>query len=260
MKPITSMDQYNYPSKGRCLYCFGGEGTKLTNEHIIPFALNGTIIALAAVCDQCQKLTHGFEQTAINADFYEPRIYLDFRRRKKKTEKLLPLAGPTGLVYGTGPEGFTVQLGRSNYPPILKFPIFERAGLLEGVERSGTLGSIRLGVVHVGNNNFQGSASTRTPMNFAASSLLLAKIAHSFAVSELGLDCYNSQGIRDLILGRRQDTMNFVGSNPKLTKKLTNRKLHGLYWREEGGYVSVLVHLFASLGVPPYEVVVGQKS
>jgi hypothetical protein len=68
--------------------------------------------------------------------------------------------------------------------------------------------------------------------------------------------------MRDLLAGRRDDVYNFFGNTAR-PEKLTNKHLHGLYLREKDGWLTVLVHLFASAhgavgDARPYEIVVGK--
>jgi hypothetical protein len=84
----------------------------------------------------------------------------------------------------------------------------------------------------------------------------IAKMAYCFAVCEIGLEGFDGTAIRDLIKGRRHDFCNFVGAC-STHEHLTDRYFHNLYLRNRPKYKTVLVHLFASFGIPPYEVVIG---
>lgn len=46
----------------QCIYCNkNGHDNKLTDEHIIPFCLNGNIVLKTASCTDCQKIINGIE-------------------------------------------------------------------------------------------------------------------------------------------------------------------------------------------------------
>jgi hypothetical protein len=72
-----------------------------------------------------------------------------------------------------------------------------------------------------------------------------------------GLDYFDGAEIRDLILGKRSDTFNFVGG-PLVREDAQPAKLHHLSFRRHKGLLTVVVHLFASFYLKPYEIVVGK--
>jgi hypothetical protein len=88
---------------------------------------------------------------------------------------------------------------------------------------------------------------------------MIAKIAYCYAMAEN--KSFDETQIRDLLLGKRSDVYNFVGSVEK-AEHLSSRHLHALYFRRRGEWLTVLVHLFASCSTEekafPYEVVVGK--
>jgi hypothetical protein len=88
-------------------------------------------------------------------------------------------------------------------------------------------------------------------------SLTLAKIAYTYAVAERGLNGFDGDEIRALLRGERDDVYNFVGGLSR-PEHFANRHLHALYIRERGDVLTVVVHLFASCKMMPYEVVVGK--
>ena len=72
------------------------------------------------------------------------------------------------------------------------------------------------------------------------------------------MNAFDGDEIRSLLRGERDDTYNFVGG-VSVSEKLNNRFLHNLYIRYRGELVTVIVHLFASCKMIPYEVVVGER-
>jgi hypothetical protein len=48
------------PGIGRCIYC-DASGVALSDEHVIPFALNGNLVIEDASCEDCRKLTSANE-------------------------------------------------------------------------------------------------------------------------------------------------------------------------------------------------------
>lgn len=261
MKPVTTMPIKNYASIGRCFFCLNEYGSSdLTDEHIIPRALNGSFILKKGVCVECARYGNKtFEQPALNADFLVPRLMLELRRRSK-SEKKLPLVALGNHPEDTSAEAFKIELQAAMYPPLVTLIMIPVAGLLAGVERSGDLKTMQTMTYRIPRNlggELFSSVSTRHMHFHTAFALTLAKIAYCYAVGELGLGGFDGANIRDLIMGRRDDTYNFIGgqSKPEFFREDT---LHGLYIRTRGAFVTVVVHLFASCKMKPYEVVVGK--
>ncbi|RYY76987.1 MAG: HNH endonuclease [Gammaproteobacteria bacterium] len=258
MKHTTKMRSYNYPSSGICIYClkeFSPE--ELTKEHIIPSALNGTLILLKAACDPCRDHTNkGFENAALQADFLVPRLLLELKRNHKKVIKKLPLADAETF---DGERLLQIQLELSQYPPIVHFFVFPPPGILTKVERSGSLEALQFSIVcfpNVAQYKYQ-NVEVRHKTDFTAFALTLAKIGYCFAVAELGLSGFEGDGIRDLINNKRSDTFNFVGG-PLTKSRAPDNQLHVLLLQQRGDYCTVIIHLFASFTAQTYEVVVGK--
>ncbi|PDS69211.1 hypothetical protein CO651_24565 [Rhizobium phaseoli] len=249
----------NYPSSGECVFCLEKLSPEcLTDEHIIPLALNGSYVLKRAACVDCARYCNRrFEQPALNADFLVPRLMLDLRRRRK-TPKKLPLLG----LGAEGSNDFLwVEAQAALYPPIITLLAFQPAGLLTAVDRGGSLTNFRIqdyllprGLGALEFSNF----TTRHPHEHTAFSLSLAKMAYCFAVGELGVTGFEGADIRDLLFGRREDTYNFVGGIAQ-KEHLSGANLHGLYIRRRGDFVTAVVHLFASCGMEAYEIVVGRQ-
>lgn len=261
MKPSLAVKQRSYdpPDRAVCIYCLEAvDESALTKEHIIPRALQGELVIQRAVCEPCRaEGNKRYENPALQSDLMVPRLLLDLRRRHKDKKKEIPLVCLDDSVYSTDDSEFNIRLEIESYPRLFNLMEIEPAGLLMGVERGGVINSLRLGFYNLGGSNYATPITTRHRMDHTAFSLTLAKIAYCFTCAERGLDGLTN--IRDLLNGKRSDTYNFVGS--ALCKEfLTNRYLHNLYFRERGEYLTVLVHIFASCGATPYEIVVGKLS
>jgi hypothetical protein len=259
MLPSLHMPPADYPGFGHCIYCLEPFGpADLTDEHIVPLYLNGTHIIRKAACEPCRKRTNeAYEQTASNADFLVPRLLLELRRRKKSKPKTLPLVAMGDCIDGGGT--FDVELTAAQYPPIIRMMILQPPGILCGIERDGSLTTVRPQFYHFGGRPegaFFSNITTRELVDHTSVALTLAKIAYCHAVAQRGLGSFDGTGILDLLQGRREDTYNFVGSADG-SEHLAARHLHGLYLRQRGRHLTALVHLFASCKMRPYEIVVG---
>jgi hypothetical protein len=93
---------------------------------------------------------------------------------------------------------------------------------------------------------------------------MLAKIAHSYAVAELGLPSFTPL-LNDFILGQKEFDGNYlVGGILQDLPPSDPTILHELKWRWEdtasGRFLLVGVRLFSCLGGPQYLVVAGKSS
>jgi hypothetical protein len=92
---------------------------------------------------------------------------------------------------------------------------------------------------------------------------MVAKIAHSFAVADLGLTRFRHR-LPPLILGREDQTSDtlpyLIGGHPeKLQDEPCAHVLHRERWEINGvGYFTVRVRLFAAMNMPNYMVFVGE--
>jgi hypothetical protein len=88
---------------------------------------------------------------------------------------------------------------------------------------------------------------------------MMAKIAHAFAVAEVGLDGF-TPALQPTILGEQENPFQFVGCLEQAEPPKQNwlHDLSLLCWEDKGRrYLVVKMRLLANLGAPEYHVVVG---
>jgi len=244
---------------GRCLYCLAtaGSGVPLTEEHLIPRALGGRLTLPDAVCEPCRRITGRLEQATLDREFAVPKTLLALKRRRARGN------GPSRMppVVLAGDDAEPVALSADTFPRGFSLPAFEPAGLPAGLARSDTPPRID----HVDCRLDLGTPTRRTvaaarpladPHAYAYS---IAKWAYALAVAERGLHCCDTQPMRDLMLGRRNDVFAFVG-NPLPREAASREWLHDAFIRENDENLTVTLALFASAGMTPYEVVIGPRT
>jgi len=256
-RPSTEMRRARLAPLGRCMYCLaaGGPGVVLTEEHLVPRALGGRLTLRDAACEPCRRLTGRREQMTLDREFAVPRTLLALKRRRARAK------GPARLpaVALEGDAHAPVTLPVDAFPRTFALPAFERAGLLAGVDRA-TLPSrvdfiaCTLALGPVARRSVAAPPLLPDPAAFAHA---IAKWAYALAVAELGLDCCDTQAMRDLMLGRRDDAFAFVGSTPDRTPPARDW-LHDVAFHEVDGWLVATLALFASAGMAPYEVVIGR--
>lgn len=260
------MAKKDYEGNGTCIYCLQGfEKNFLTNEHIIPYALNGELQLLRAVCKTCQKITGIYEQAALNADLLVPRLLLQFKRRDKKKIKLLPRVSLSDTSFKDPINAsFDVQLPSDEYAQLISLPLFPRANILNGCRSAdSTLTEISYFFSRLGGGPNGKRIPRMTTKHLAkphAYATTVAKIAYCYAVAEIGTHGFDGKEIRELLLSKRDDCFNFVGNPDREgTNASPSTPLHQLTLSKEHGNVVAKVNLFASACAPTYEVYLGPE-
>ena len=236
-----------YLTEGRCIYCGNQDDPgSLTREHVIPEGLGGGLLFLKASCKKCEKVTGQFEQECLRTNFSVYRTIAKFPSSRP------PLKTPRGLC----------------------LPRLPRPGLLVGRPPGADL--ICDGAM-IWSGFTPGEAPERGPFafNFVAFIRMLAKIAHGYAVGELGMDSF-SHMLPDVILWKRPElAQTLVGLSDHPYARLPDNQFvapqviesdpmyaaHETYFkvltRETDYLVLIGVRLFAAHGAPFYECIAG---
>jgi hypothetical protein len=260
---------HRYQRVGECIYCRAteftpGSGLPLSEEHIVTEGLGARLILPEASCKRCADSTKKFEETVLKRQLWTSRRHLKIRgKKRKRTED-----GGFPLVAFVDGREVTFHLPLKEYPSILLLPRFLPPGVLLGrpIERSGLCGMWALQL------NSYDHATLRKIKEFASPSIdtihfsqLLAKIAHGFAVSQIGLDGFTPL-LTDFI--RREfardeeysDFYNLIGGDPN--DYVADDALHliGGHFYEKVGrtYFVIDIRLFANLGAPVFMATVGE--
>ena len=115
---------FRYDGVGYCIYCgmFGSPDNKLTEEHVIPSGLAGTLVLPEASCERCNKLTTFFEERCLRGNLNPFRSVYGARgkRRKKKRPTALPVSFNDGAV--------SEDVSLSEYPVFVAMPKLDPPG------------------------------------------------------------------------------------------------------------------------------------
>jgi hypothetical protein len=222
-----------------------------------------------ASCKRCSDITSELERSILRGELQHLRAKLRLRtRRPQETIRTYPLT----IITDAGAE--EIQVPIEEVPIVLPAPIFLPPAFLDsrdytsGIQVVGARGikwgpdPEEVGKLHKAK---QVSISVQTrPAEFAR---MLAKIAYSYSVAELGRAAFNAVFVVPAILGGRGDVGRWVGSGPD-SLRIPTGALHylqldivlnsGLAANE----VLAIVHikLFAESPTPVYSVVVGTIS
>ena len=265
----------NHPTKSYtpahiCIYC--GSTERLSDEHIIPYGLGGRWVLPMASCARCASVTGAFEGTCLRTMFGPLRMYYDFpTRRRGARPKTLPLK----VKRRTGEDWTLVEVEQEAYPFLILFPHYTLPDAISGLtsERRDSAtksfwirgASFRYGLfVHLEElartlavAEIMPNAKFQTH-EFA---LLLAKIAHAYAVAELGVNAFHAFLPAMILKTDTSNSVKYVGGLPKAEP--TSRNLHEISFDSkvcaEPDIIAVRIRLLASLEAPTYYVAVGRS-
>lgn len=249
-----------YAAVGECIYCSAQDG--LSDEHIIPFGLGGNLVLPEATCRSCADVTSLIERKVLRGFMYGARIVGDFPtyRKKKRPKTVL-----TKLIHADD-STTEYELPVEAAPGFLILPTFARATILDG--RPATKGVLIKGqeTIHFGAAvdevvKKHGARGIEFTSDIEATEFaqMLAKIAYSHVVAELGLFPRDETPLLRLIAGQADDGGSWIGSHTYTLNIEKQRPQHALAitsCANSQGAQGLLAHikLFASAGATGYEV------
>ena len=248
------------PPINRCIYC-GTSAPPLTDEHIIPEGIGGKMILSRASCKTCARETCRFETIVQQHMMWPLRrlVGLSSPKRKPKPQIRIPSAiGREGPVHTQWREMNPDEAGLKAVIPTCR----HIAGLLTGAPKEAPpqVGFITAAVrEHARGWDELGNVILA---DFDAYFRMLAKIAHAQTVADAGLEAFEPF-LNDFILGREELSSRYIGAAINNEPLLAQPYLH---WAKMSqgfggildGLLIVRVHLFASLGLPAYDIVTGR--
>lgn len=261
LNDFTDFADKQYDSVGYCIYC--GSMNKLSDEHIIPYGLSGTVVLPKSTCKECAEITGKQELEVLRKYMQQVRAYLPTKSRSK--HKMAPSEYELGVMRGEVEE--LEQFPLNEYPIKLPFPLFSPPAFLNSYEYTN---GIRMeGMVHV---SFGGPKAVEIisklgatgisqtydlkPVSFAR---VIAKIAYALAFAEGILDKINGNPlVLPAILGETDDIGCWVGTftDPMC---VFDSQLHRIriYGDHQKGLLMGDVQLFSNFYTPRYEVIIG---
>ena len=248
-----------YKSKSMCIYC-GESDVKLTNEHIVPYALGGCHVIREASCEKCADITKLFEQRVARDIWGDARIAFDAPSRRKKQRK--------SYIWMSDPDDIRKRrkVPSSEYPGALIFYKMRRAGLLEGLPETVDI-SNRWQLVAITDDKrtkdfeakYPGKLTVRFrnfPFEFGQ---LLAKIGYGQVLTTLDPGDFRRVCL-PYIMGTRKNVSYIVGGSFEDVKPEPD---HGYnlstvgFGNHQSIMLVALIRLYANTHSPQYHVVVG---
>lgn len=227
---------------------------KLTDEHIVPFALEGIWLLPKSSCATCSAETSKFERICCRQFYGSFRTRENLRSRRKHPERVVAMRAYE-------PMEIPRQCAISTFP-ILRF--HDQPGMLQvpSIEKDNWADILTLEVKNAPPERpLPPGISFGQSFDLDAFARMMAKIAHGFAVAVFGRDGFTSI-LNDRILGSQQNFPVVMGRSyaaPRADSVAT-----ALNWsvfdRDSQSILAITIHIFPGMGQPPIDVVVGSLS
>lgn len=264
------------PSPGRCIYC-NASGVKLTDEHVIPYALAAnTLILDQSCCVPCQRLIQPYEQEVLKKQLGLFRAQIEAPTRNKRdrpksarfrfvevNDAAQPIRdlGHRDIPIAQAPLIFNLW---SSPPPRLlreaSRSIDERGRPWTYCERDIAERLCRSVAEEEGAGHVAMELGKVNRLHYLRA---LAKTAHAYAAAELGLDAFEPI-LPDLILNKSDDVVQFVGDSfvegpfdlhPAHTLQMSIGEVPD---GPAKGYLVARIQLYPLLNSPAHLIIVGR--
>ncbi len=243
---------------GECIYCRTKQGP-FGDEHLIARGLNGPWVLNEASCkERCEKITSAFEGHVLGPVLRGARAGLKMRMGDRPTT--LPLL----IDRGDG-DFVEVQVPIEDYPAVVQFPEYLPPAYLDtrpytsGIDLCGERTIQVAGPRPEDVGRRLGAKGMRWTTEFKRTTFprLIAKVAYTFLVADVGLDSIETSYVVPAILEEADDIGRWVGCD-EMHYITDLRYLHGVMQKIVNDEVFMRVRLFACYGAPEYVVVVGR--
>lgn len=250
---------------GQCIYC-GESARPLSDEHVVPHALNGEWVLEDASCEACSRITSRFELDVCRAFLPYARAWYRLRTRRKHPSSF-PL-----VVVRDGKEE-TISLTPEEYGAVLVVPHLRMPAYLDQRPSDKYIRIIDAFMARIGGlevdeiNRRYGATEVHFSITHKPGDLVrfLAKVAYGVAaaravehgglaeVARLRAASY----VLPLILGHDDDADMWVGATPPEQGPETHEIVR-VQLQEISGDIVARIRLFGGVVAPTYVVVIGR--
>lgn len=251
-----------FPAKGVCIYC-NDTTSRLTDEHIVPYALGGQHVLRQASCLRCADTTKKFEQRVARGLWGDARASFGApTRRKKERPKIIEMRDPDI-------PSRTLSVPAGEYPGGFVFYRMPKAGLLQGLPENLNLSSAwTMSMVDDDSrrkaflDKHPGKLTLKfrhVPDDFAR---MLAKIGYCHVLSLLDPDDFHPICL-PYIRGEQLNLSFIVGGSAEqdAPEKAIGYRLDTVgFGSSQRLMILAQVRLYANMHTPTYHVVVGEAA
>ncbi len=258
---LVNMAAIRSPVASACIYC--NSTMQLSKEHVVPFALGGTLVIFNGSCEACREITQKFENASLNqGSMREARYVSDIQSRTKHASAKKKVA--VSLIRN-GVE-FVENFATEDLPILLSLPCFSSPAIFDSrpdtrIELAGwatlSFGPDLQGFLKdAGVTEMRSEETKKSPVAFAQ---MIAKIAYGFAWCHGILELLEeSPELVKAFMTNPNELGRFVG-----TKAPPFRQFPGFDFRIEYQYEPALrivyaeIQVFPDAATPTYIVVIG---
>ncbi len=250
---------------GACIYCGATEG-RLTEEHIIPKGLGGTLVLPQASCDACAATTSLFEMRVLRGFLDRGRQAMGIKGRKAHKRAVPDTLTQTFIQ----PDESTVEreVPWNEGIKVMHLPVFVLPAFLDPRKPMDPhiqkLEIMALDTLHFGMGQgelvreYQAQGvQFEDRLDVWAFVRLLAKIAHGYHVAIHGMFPLQESPLVPIVLGQRSDALNWIGNTLEDPLPSGGSALHLIQHlpleADDGGRgTAVRIKLFATDPTPTY--------
>lgn len=250
---------------GACIYCGTTKG-RLTDEHVVPKGLGGTLVLPQASCDDCARLTSQFEMRVLRGFLDRGRRAMGIKGRKGHKRPAVDTLTQTFIRADESTVDHDVPW--DDGVKVMHLPVFVLPAFLDP-RRAMDPAVSQLEITAVDTLHFdlrQGEVVREyqaqgirfeDQMDLWAFVKMLAKIAHSYHVAVHGVFPLEQSPLVPIIRGQSSDALNWVGTTLTDTLPSGGLALHLLHHAalesDDGSQASaVRIKLFAHGPTPTY--------
>ena len=255
-----------YDPVGRCIYCgattYAPDSARLlATEHIIPEALSGTRELPQASCRRCERAINPWETKLLLGMLLGSRTHLGLQTKRPKDRP-----GALPLFDTSVTPNRKMMVAIADYPINVLMTAYDTPSALSGAPFDRPEEAVWCHFLTRIDHALL--ARKYGLMGFATSSLdtlalcvTLAKIAHAYAVAELGLDSFIPTLPHFIMNGKHHGARRYyIGGI--IAQIPPSSMLHEVAFEDahtNSDWHVVRLRLLASIGAPVYRVVAGQK-
>ncbi len=263
--------EQKYTDIGKCIYC-NKTDLPLTDEHVIPLSLAGTMVLKNASCEECRKITSKYERNPIHENWIEARACLDYPSRRSK---LKDMTFSMDVVLKDETETI-LQLNKDETLGITLFPEFPLPAFFGNADYKYGAVWIALRTIGFGKVDLKEFSDKHDIKQIIGSTkykgnhfeIMITRIAYCAVVAYLGPNALSKNFVLPTILGEIDDVGYWLGCDyegnvvPHMGKvQASNVMGLGLLSRADGTKcLMVSIKFFAASDAPEYIVVVGEPT
>lgn len=261
----SHMEPHSFEAVGTCIYCLATD-VRLSTEHIVPEGIGGMYKLPAASCGPCAALTSALEGRVISRIYGDARAHFGTRRKRNKK-----FAGKFNVRRRANGRDETVVVSLSDHPGAITTVNFKNTpGILrhQPLMETDDWGNADIAVWFTPSaianiEKIGGMVTVTNGLPLSDFARFLAKIAHAYTAAVVGMESFRPFLSNAIVSDNPKHLPHYIGGSRRGMPLGTASDLHGLMLSRVPHQTllhlwQVSIQLFAPLGFPVYDVVVGQ--